>query len=120
MTAHDVLGSPRNAVTDSPEAADRKEQLYIMFRQTRSGARAAYGTLASYAEESGFDFRAGTNDFSSSPQLSDRLWGPLSLLCNGYQGFLWRGVKLTSNYYPVPKLRIRGVIFVFMELCLIK
>jgi hypothetical protein len=35
--------------------------------------------------ESGVQFRVGWK-FSSSPRRSDRLWGPLSLLSNGYQG----------------------------------
>jgi hypothetical protein len=45
----------------------------------------------------------------------DRLWGPPSLLSNGYLGIFLRdlggrGVKLTTHLHLVPKLRIRGAI----------
>jgi hypothetical protein len=47
-------------------------------------------------------------EFFSSPPRPDRLWGPLSLLSNGYQGpFRWRrsgrGVKLATHLLLVPR-----------------
>jgi hypothetical protein len=54
-------------------------------------------------------------EFFYLPPHPDRLWGPPSLLSNGYQGlFPWawscRGVKVTTHLHLVPKSRIRGVI----------
>lgn len=36
--------------------------------------------------------------------------GPTSLLPSGYRWTLFPGVKLTSHFPPLPKLRIRGLI----------
>jgi hypothetical protein len=52
-------------------------------------------------------------EFFSSPPRPDRLWGPPSLLFNGYQGlFQWRqsgrSVKLTTHLHLVPGSRMRG------------
>jgi hypothetical protein len=68
--------------------------------------------------------------FFSSPPRPDRLWGPLSILSNGYQRlFPWgksgRGVKLTIHLHLVPRLRVRGAIHVlpqyaFMAWCSVK
>jgi hypothetical protein len=54
-------------------------------------------------------------EFFSSALHPDRLWGPLSLLSNGFQGpFPWGqsgwGVKLTTHLHLVPRSRIRGAI----------
>jgi hypothetical protein len=49
--------------------------------------------------------------FFSSPQRADQLWGPLSLLSNGYRGQCGRGVKLTTNLLVVPRSRM-------VELCI--
>jgi hypothetical protein len=49
-------------------------------------------------------------EYFSSPPHRDRLWGPPSLLSNGYQGLLPWGVKLTTHLYLVPKSRMRGAI----------
>jgi hypothetical protein len=54
-------------------------------------------------------------DISSSPLRLDRLWGPPSLLSNGYWMFFLRGligcgVKLTTHFNLVPKSRMRGTI----------
>jgi hypothetical protein len=45
----------------------------------------------------------------------DRLWGPPSLLSDGYQGLFarelsGRGVKLTTHLRLVPRLRVNGTI----------
>jgi hypothetical protein len=50
----------------------------------------------------------GKRECFSSPQRPGRLWDPLSLLYNGYQGLLpWgkdgRGVKLTTHLHLVPR-----------------
>jgi hypothetical protein len=53
--------------------------------------------------------------FFSSPPRPNRLWGPPSLLSNGYQGLLpreqsGRGVKLTNHLHLVPRSRMHGAI----------
>jgi hypothetical protein len=53
-------------------------------------------------------FPTGSWEFFSSPPRQKRLWGPPSLLCNGYQGlFPWglsgRGAKLTTHPHLVPR-----------------
>jgi hypothetical protein len=51
----------------------------------------------------------------SSPRCPDRLWGPPSLLSDGYPGLFPRGlsglgVKLTNHFQLVPRSRKRGPI----------
>ena len=53
--------------------------------------------------------------FSSFPRRPDRLWGPSSLLLNGYPWlFLWvqssRWIRLAIHLYLVPRLRMSGAI----------
>jgi hypothetical protein len=77
----------------------------------------------------GFDSRWEW-EFFSLPPRPERLWGPPSLLSNGYQGLCpWgqsgRGVKLTTHLHLVPRLRMRGAVpplflYVFMVCCLVK
>jgi hypothetical protein len=43
----------------------------------------------------------GSSIFPSPPCL-DRLWGPQSLLSNGYRGYSGRSVKLTTHLQLVP------------------
>jgi hypothetical protein len=50
-----------------------------------------------------------------SPRLTDRSWGPSSLLSDEYQGLFPReesdkGMKLTTHLQPVPRSRKRGSI----------
>jgi hypothetical protein len=53
-----------------------------------------------------FDSRHGQKTFFSVPQLSDLLWGPPSLVFNGYRGLSGWCVKLTTHLHLVPKSRI--------------
>jgi hypothetical protein len=46
----------------------------------------------------------------SSPCRPDRLWGPPSLLYNGYRRLFLRGVKLTTHLQLVPRSRKCGSI----------
>jgi len=50
----------------------------------------------------------------SAPKLPDRVWGPPSLLFNGYRrsflGVNSRGANLTTYLHLVPKLRMNGAI----------
>jgi hypothetical protein len=72
---------------------------------------------------------AGSGNFSS-PLRPGRLWGPPSLLSNGYQelfpwGYSGRGVKMITHLHLVPKSRMRGAInplpqYAFMAWCLVK
>jgi hypothetical protein len=48
-------------------------------------------------------FRASSRDFSLPHP--DQLWGPLSLLSNGYLEALSLGVKLTTHLHLVPMSR---------------
>jgi hypothetical protein len=56
-----------------------------------------------------------SNRLFSSPKRLDRLWGPSSLLINGYRGALsWeqscRGFMLTTHLHLLPRLWMSGVI----------
>jgi hypothetical protein len=63
-----------------------------------TGIVGSRGSSVSIVSDYGMDDRAievrsptGAEDFSSSPLRPDRLWGPPSLLSNGYRGFFPRG-----------------------------
>jgi len=62
----------------------------------------------------GLDSWEGQEFFFYSPPHPDQLWGPPSLLSNGYQGLFWGknglGVTLTTHLHLVPKLRMHGAI----------
>jgi hypothetical protein len=77
------------------------------------------GSSDSIVSDYGLDDRAigvrspaGEKDFSIYPLCPDRLWGPPSLLSNGYRGVLspsekrGRGVALTTQPYLVPRSRM--------------
>jgi hypothetical protein len=49
------------------------------------------------------------NKCFSSPKFADWLWGPPSLLHNGYEQNDW-GMKLTSHLHLVPRLRISAAL----------
>jgi hypothetical protein len=54
-------------------------------------------------------------EFFSSPLHPDKLWGPPSLLSNGYHGFFpcgksGLGMKLTTHLHLVPRSRMHGAI----------
>jgi hypothetical protein len=55
------------------------------------------------------DSRQGMGIFLFPPR-PDLLWGPLSLLSNGYRGLSGQGVKLTIRLLLVPRSRMRGSI----------
>jgi hypothetical protein len=69
-------------------------------------------------------------EFFSSPPCPEQLWGPPSLLSNGYQGFFplgqsSQGVKLTTHLHLVPRSQMSGAIpllpqYIFMAWCLVK
>jgi hypothetical protein len=88
------------------------------------------GWLSRYSDwatgwTSGVRFPAGAGIFFSSPPRPYRLWGPPSLLSNGYQGlFFHRGVKLSSHLQLEPRLLCGAISplpqYVFMAWYLVK
>jgi hypothetical protein len=70
---------------------------YIRNRDSAVSIATGYGL-----DDRGFGVRVpvGSRIFLCSP---DRLWGPLSLLSNGYWGYSGRGVKLTTHLQLVPR-----------------
>jgi hypothetical protein len=93
-------------------------------RDNSSGIALGYGL-----DDQGFESRQGLGFFFPPPR-PDRLWGPPSLLSNGYQGFFpWRqsgwGGKLTNHLHLVPRSRLRGAMYplpqyAFMAWCSVK
>jgi hypothetical protein len=73
-----------------------------------STQNSSVGTALSYGLDDRGSIPCGFSEFFSSPPRPERLWGPPSLLANGYQGlFPWgyssRGVKLTTHLHLVPR-----------------
>jgi hypothetical protein len=69
--------------------------------------------LCNHLEDLGFGVRVsvGENIFSS-PRRPDRLWGPPSLLYNGYRGALSLRVKRPGNeadHSPPPSAEIKKI-----------
>jgi hypothetical protein len=65
---------------------------YIVFINIESHD-SSVGIALSYGLDDLGSIPGGGWEFFSSPPLPERLWGPLSLLSNGYQGSLSLGVK---------------------------
>jgi hypothetical protein len=55
-----------------------------------------------WAERSGVRLQAGTRNSFSFPKRRDRLWGPLSLLCNNYRGYFLGPKRLWRDLYHSP------------------
>jgi hypothetical protein len=74
------------------------------------------------AERPGYDSRQGGRECFSSPPRPDRLWGPPSLLANGY---LRSGCEAATHPHLVPRLRMHGAVpplpqYAFMVRYLVK
>jgi hypothetical protein len=68
------------------------------------------GSSVSIVSDCGLDDWGSIPDrgrrFFFYPLRQDRLWGPPSLLYNGYRGSFPRGVMLTTHPHLVPRLRM--------------
>jgi hypothetical protein len=84
---------------------------YILtFKVTSRIHRVSRGSSVSIVSGYGLDDRAievrspaEANGFFLYPLCPDRLWGPPSLLYNGYRGSFPRGVTLTTHPHLVPE-----------------
>jgi hypothetical protein len=95
------------------------------------GGRSWYssvGIVTGHGLDSRGQIPSRSKRFFSSPQHPDRLWVPLIVLSNGYQGLLFweqsgRRVKLTTHLNLVPKSRMVELYlhspYVFMSWCLV-
>jgi hypothetical protein len=75
-----------------------KEPVFISYSQNSS-----VGIVTGYGLDDRGSIPGGGYEFFSSTPCPDRLWGPPSLLSNGYwELFPLRGVKLTTHLHLVP------------------
>jgi hypothetical protein len=82
---------------------------YYFLEQNFIAYRVAVGIRQATGWTDGVRFPAGET-FFCTPQRSEWLWGPFSLVPNGYRGFFPQGdggrdVNLTAHLHLVPRLR---------------
>jgi hypothetical protein len=103
--------------------------LYVIIRKLLDSVELGYPSRYSDGLDGGSSIPGRGKVFFSSPKRPDRLWGPLSLLSNGYWGLFFLGqngrvVNLTTHLHLSAEVKKGGAIpplppYVFIAYCLI-
>jgi hypothetical protein len=104
-------------VSNLPSVHSSSVRIFSSAPINKDSRDSAVGIAAGYGlddQEVGVQVPVGSR-FFTSPCYPERLWGPLSLISNGYRGLFprgWtgRGVKLTTHLHLVPRSRKCGPI----------